>query len=63
MLNIKKNLSNAVNRYPLLTNYFIRGIDSLLKHLNLKPEQFRVVHLNLNLQRDNSPKIHIKYFL
>ena len=49
MLNIKKNLSNAGNRYPLLTNYFIRGIDSLLKHLNLKPEQFRVVHLNLNL--------------
>ena len=34
-----------------------------MKHLNLKPEQFRVVHLNLNLQRDNSPKIHIKSFL
>ena len=40
MLNTKTYLSKAVNRYPLLTNYFIRGIDSLLKHLNFKPEQF-----------------------
>ena len=37
----------------------MRGINSLFKHLILKPEQFRVVNFNFNLQRDNSPKIHI----